>query len=195
MPPSCWPRRRGSPPLALAGELAELLAGARRHRAGRAGTAGLRQPDHGAGLLAAAGAGDPGGRPPTTAAARSGRGSAVNVEFCSANPTGPLHVGHGRGTVFGDALASVLAHAGYAVTREYYVNDGGAQIETLARSLHLRYREALGETIGEIPAGPLSGRLSDAGGGGDRRARRRPLARRRRAGLAASRSSAWASRR
>ena len=80
-----------------------------------------------------------------------GGGRRINVEFCSANPTGPLHVGHGRGTVFGDALAAILAHAGYAVTREYYVNDGGAQIETLARSLHLRYREALGETIGDDP--------------------------------------------
>jgi arginyl-tRNA synthetase len=86
-----------------------------------------------------------------------GRGRKINVEFCSANPTGPLHVGHGRGTVFGDALASVLAHAGYDVTREYYVNDGGAQIETLARSLHLRYREALGEAIGAIPAGLYPG--------------------------------------
>ena len=86
-----------------------------------------------------------------------GQGLHVNVEFCSTNPTGPLHVGHVRGTVFGDALASVLAHAGYAVTREYYVNDGGAQTETLARSLHLRYREALGETIGEIPAGLYPG--------------------------------------
>jgi arginyl-tRNA synthetase len=86
-----------------------------------------------------------------------GQGRKVNVEYCSANPTGPLHVGHGRGTVFGDALAAVLAHAGYAVTREYYVNDGGAQIETLARSVHLRYREALGEAIGDIPPGLYPG--------------------------------------
>ncbi|MFO1073849.1 MAG: arginine--tRNA ligase [Geminicoccaceae bacterium] len=86
-----------------------------------------------------------------------GRGQKVNVEFCSANPTGPLHVGHGRGTVFGDALASVLEFAGYRVTREYYVNDGGAQIETLARSLHLRYREALGEEVGAIPQGLYPG--------------------------------------
>ena len=85
-----------------------------------------------------------------------GRGRRVNVEFCSANPTGPLHVGHGRGTVFGDALAAVLGHAGFAVTREYYLNDGGAQTETLARSLHLRYREALGETM-EIPSGLYPG--------------------------------------
>ena len=86
-----------------------------------------------------------------------GGGRPVNVEFCSVNPTGPLHAGHGRGTVFGDALASILTHAGYAVTKEYYVNDGGAQIETLARSLHLRYREALGEPIAEIPAGLYPG--------------------------------------
>jgi arginyl-tRNA synthetase len=86
-----------------------------------------------------------------------GRGRRVNVEYCSANPTGPLHVGHGRGTVFGDALAAVLAHAGYEVTREYYINDGGAQIETLARSVHLRYREALGEPVGAIPQGLYPG--------------------------------------
>ncbi|MEK0085243.1 arginine--tRNA ligase [Benzoatithermus flavus] len=86
-----------------------------------------------------------------------GEGQKINVEYCSANPTGPLHVGHGRGTVFGDALANVLAHAGYRVTREYYINDGGAQIETLARSLHLRYREALGEAIGPIPTGLYPG--------------------------------------
>ena len=85
-----------------------------------------------------------------------GSGRSVNVEFCSANPTGPLHVGHGRGTVFGDALAAVLSHAGFAVTREYYLNDGGAQTETLARSLHLRYREALGQSI-EIPSGLYPG--------------------------------------
>ena len=72
--------------------------------------------------------------------------------------------------MFGDALANVLDHAGFAVTREYYVNDGGAQIETLARSLHLRYREALGEAIGDDPGRPLSRRLPGAGGGRDRRA-------------------------
>ena len=86
-----------------------------------------------------------------------GRGRAINVEFCSANPTGPLHVGHGRGTVFGDALSSVLAHAGFAVTREFYINDAGAQSETLARSLHLRYREALGDWSGDIPSGLYPG--------------------------------------
>ncbi|TVQ33797.1 MAG: arginine--tRNA ligase [Geminicoccaceae bacterium] len=86
-----------------------------------------------------------------------GRGQRVNVEFCSANPTGPLHVGHGRGTVYGDALAAVLEAVGFEVTREYYVNDGGAQIETLARSVHHRYREALGEAVGPVPEGCYPG--------------------------------------
>ncbi len=73
-----------------------------------------------------------------------GKGHVVNVEYVSANPTGPMHVGHCRGAVFGDALASLLAFAGYDVTREYYVNDAGAQVDALARSAFLRYREALG---------------------------------------------------
>ncbi|MCR8725248.1 arginine--tRNA ligase [Frigidibacter sp. ROC022] len=73
-----------------------------------------------------------------------GAGQSVNVEFVSANPTGPMHVGHVRGAVFGDALASLLAFAGYAVTREYYINDGGAQVDVLARSVYERYREAHG---------------------------------------------------
>jgi len=82
-----------------------------------------------------------------------GRGKAVNVEYVSANPTGPLHVAHARGAVVGDALASLLEKAGYNVTREYYVNDAGAQVDTLARSAYLRYREALGEEIKDIPEG------------------------------------------
>jgi arginyl-tRNA synthetase len=82
-----------------------------------------------------------------------GQGAPVNVEYVSANPTGPMHVGHGRGAVFGDALATLLAFAGFKVTREYYINDAGAQVDTLARSAFLRYREALGEDIGEIPEG------------------------------------------
>ncbi len=86
-----------------------------------------------------------------------GGGKPVNVEYVSANPTGPMHVGHGRGAVVGDVLASLLAKAGYAVTREYYVNDAGAQVDVLARSLHLRYREALGESVGEIPEGLYPG--------------------------------------
>ncbi|MSO67629.1 MAG: arginine--tRNA ligase [Pseudolabrys sp.] len=81
----------------------------------------------------------------------------VNVEYVSANPTGPMHVGHGRGAVFGDALANLLAFAGYDVTREYYVNDAGAQVDVLARSAFLRYREALGENIGTMPEGLYPG--------------------------------------
>lgn len=81
----------------------------------------------------------------------------VNVEFCSANPTGPMHVGHCRGTVFGDALSSLLEKAGYDVHREYYINDAGVQIGVLAQSAFLRYREALGEEIGEIPEGLYPG--------------------------------------
>jgi arginyl-tRNA synthetase len=86
-----------------------------------------------------------------------GGGAKVNVEYVSVNPTGPLHVGHGRVAVFGDALAALLAKAGYSVCREYYINDAGAQVDTLARSLHLRYREALGETIAAIPEGYYPG--------------------------------------
>jgi arginyl-tRNA synthetase len=86
-----------------------------------------------------------------------GAGQKVNVEYVSANPTGPLHVGHGRGAVFGDALASLLAAAGFDVTREYYINDAGAQVDVLARSAYLRYREAIGEDIGEIPEGLYPG--------------------------------------
>jgi arginyl-tRNA synthetase len=85
-----------------------------------------------------------------------GAGKRVNVEFVSANPTGPMHVGHARGAVFGDALAGLMAFAGWDVTREYYINDAGAQVDVLARSAHLRYREALGETV-EIPAGLYPG--------------------------------------
>ena len=81
----------------------------------------------------------------------------VNVEYVSANPTGPMHVGHGRGAVFGDALANLLVFTGHEVTREYYINDAGAQVDALARSAYLRYREALGETIGTIPEGLYPG--------------------------------------
>ena len=80
-----------------------------------------------------------------------GAGQKVNVEYVSVNPTGPMHVGHGRGAVVGDALAALLAKAGYAVTREYYVNDAGVQVDLLARSLYHRYREAAGEAPGEMP--------------------------------------------
>ena len=81
----------------------------------------------------------------------------INVEYVSANPTGPMHVGHGRGAVFGDALANLLEFAGHDVTREYYINDAGAQVDVLARSAYLRYQEALGEEIGEIPEGLYPG--------------------------------------
>jgi arginyl-tRNA synthetase len=86
-----------------------------------------------------------------------GGGEKVNVEYVSANPTGPMHVGHCRGAVFGDALCSLLQFSGFDVTREYYINDAGAQVDVLARSAFLRYREALGETIGEIPEGLYPG--------------------------------------
>ena len=86
-----------------------------------------------------------------------GKDERVNVEYVSANPTGPLHMGHCRGAVVGDSLARILEAAGFRVTKEYYVNDAGAQVDTLARSLHLRYREALGENIGEIPEGLYPG--------------------------------------
>src|SRR5476649_738915 len=86
-----------------------------------------------------------------------GAGEKVNVEYVSANPTSPMHVGHGRGAVFGDALANLLAFAGYDVTREYYINDAGAQVDVLARSAFLRYREALGENIGPMPEGLYPG--------------------------------------
>jgi arginyl-tRNA synthetase len=85
-----------------------------------------------------------------------GANERVNVEYVSANPTGPLHMGHCRGAVVGDSLARLLEAAGFRVTKEYYVNDAGAQVDTLARSVHLRYREALGETI-EIPDGMYPG--------------------------------------
>ncbi|MDI7863335.1 arginine--tRNA ligase [Rhizobiaceae bacterium n13] len=86
-----------------------------------------------------------------------GQGRKVNVEYVSANPTGPMHVGHCRGAVVGDALANLLGFAGYAVTKEYYINDAGSQIDVLARSAFLRYREALGENIGTIPPGLYPG--------------------------------------
>ncbi|HRK24698.1 MAG TPA: arginine--tRNA ligase, partial [Beijerinckiaceae bacterium] len=86
-----------------------------------------------------------------------GGGAVVNVEYVSANPTGPMHVGHCRGAVYGDALANLLAATGYKVTREYYINDAGAQVDVLARSAFLRYREALGEDIGTIPEGLYPG--------------------------------------
>lgn len=86
-----------------------------------------------------------------------GEGTSVNVEYVSANPTGPMHMGHCRGAVVGDALAALLEFAGHRVIREYYVNDAGGQVDVLARSAHLRYREALGQAVGAIPEGLYPG--------------------------------------
>jgi arginyl-tRNA synthetase len=86
-----------------------------------------------------------------------GKGVRVNIEYVSANPTGPMHMGHCRGAVVGDALASLLQYVGHDVTREYYINDAGGQVDVLARSAHLRYREALGEAVGAIPEGLYPG--------------------------------------
>ncbi len=93
----------------------------------------------------------------TYGSSQLGAGQTVNVEYVSANPTGPLHVGHCRGAVFGDALASLLSFAGFEVTKEYYMNDAGGQVDVLAQSAFLRYREALEENIGDIPAGLYPG--------------------------------------
>ena len=87
----------------------------------------------------------------------AGEGVTVNVEYVSANPTGPMHMGHCRGAVVGDALATLLEYAGHKVIREYYINDAGGQVDVLARSAHLRYREALGEDVGAIPEGLYPG--------------------------------------
>ena len=86
-----------------------------------------------------------------------GEDRSVNVEYVSANPTGPLHMGHCRGAVIGDALCALLEFAGHRVVREYYVNDAGGQVDTLARSAHLRYREVLGEDVGPVPEGLYPG--------------------------------------
>ena len=93
-----------------------------------------------------------------------GAGKKINVEYVSANPTGPLHIGHTRGAVYGDALATLLLKSGHDVTKEYYINDAGVQIGVLAESAILRYREACGETIGEIPAGLYPGEYLKAVG-------------------------------
>lgn len=100
----------------------------------------------------------------TYGASDIGNGLKVNVEYVSANPTGPLHIGHARGAVVGDALARLLAKAGYDVTKEYYVNDAGSQVDTLGRSAFIRYREALGEDVGEIPEGLYPGEYLKAVG-------------------------------
>jgi arginyl-tRNA synthetase len=102
-------------------------------------------------IKAALAAGDTYGR------SDAGKGEKINVEYVSANPTGPMHVGHGRGAVYGDALANLLAYAGYDVTREYYINDAGAQVDVLARSAFHRYREALGRDVGPVGEGLYPG--------------------------------------
>jgi arginyl-tRNA synthetase len=86
-----------------------------------------------------------------------GQGKVVNIEYVSANPTGPMHVGHGRGAIIGDVLSNLAVKVGYNVTKEYYINDAGSQIDVLARSLHIRYLEALGEDVGEISDGLYPG--------------------------------------
>ena len=148
----------GMKPRDLAETIAAKLRADPTDRQGRGRRAGLHQPH-----AQAAGLGGRAARRSCAQGAdygRSGdrrRASKVNVEYVSANPTGPMHVGHCRGAVFGDALANLLAFAGYDVTREYYINDAGAQVDVLARSAFLRYREALGEDIGAIPEGLYPG--------------------------------------
>jgi arginyl-tRNA synthetase len=163
-------KEAGKPPRVIAEALAaDLRADPRVTEASVAGPGflNLRLADdvHHAVLRAALEAGPEFGRRPLA-------GDPVNVEYVSANPTGPMHVGHGRGAVFGDALAELLAFAGQRVTREYYINDAGAQVDVLARSAFLRYREALGEEVGAIPEGlypgdylkPVGRRLAEAHG-------------------------------
>ena len=156
MPPWCWPRTRHQKPRDLAEKIAEKLRA--EPNVEKVDVAGpgfinltLKPAVWPAELRLALTLGHDYGR------SAMGRNEKVNVEYVSANPTGPLHVGHGRGAVFGDALASLLEYAGHAVTREYYINDAGAQVDALARSAYLRYREALGEAIGDIPEGLYPG--------------------------------------
>ena len=114
----------------------------------------------------------------------------VNVEYVSANPTGPMHVGHARGAVFGDALASLLIFSGREATREYYINDAGGQVDVLARSAFLRYREALGEDIGPIPEGLYPGDYLKPVGESLAREYRRGAQGQARGGMAADRAQA-----
>ena len=144
------------PPRALAGVIADALARLPGVESAVAAGPGfvnliLDASMRGRIVAAAAAAGAGYGR------SRLGAGRRVNVEYVSANPTGPLHIGHARGAVFGDALANLLEWTGHAVTREYYINDAGAQIDALARSVHRRYREALGDDPGPIPPGLYPG--------------------------------------
>src|SRR5579883_2504803 len=144
-------------PRQLAAEIAAALAGDPRVASAEVAGPGFInvrvKPETLAGVLrAAVELGPKFGRP----AIGDAKALKVNVEYVSANPTGPMHVGHGRGAVFGDALANLLAYVGHDVTREYYINDAGAQVDVLARSAYLRYREALGEEI-TIPEGLYPG--------------------------------------
>ncbi len=152
----CWPKAAGLNPRALAEMLdVELgkIAGVSAVEIAGPGFLNLRLDpavwiDE---LRAIAASGDDYGQ------SSQGLGRTVNVEYVSANPTGPMHMGHCRGAVVGDALANLLGFAGYKVVREYYVNDAGGQVDVLARSVHLRYREALGQDIGDIPEGLYPG--------------------------------------
>jgi arginyl-tRNA synthetase len=146
----------GMPPRALAEALVPLLAaeaGVTAVEIAGPGFINLRLSEDiwRSELAAIAAAGDDYGR------SAMGSGTTINVEYVSANPTGPMHVGHCRGAVVGDALANLLEWAGHRVVREYYLNDAGAQVDVLARSAHVRYREALGEAVGEIPEGLYPG--------------------------------------
>ena len=138
-------RPAGRAPRAIADALAaEADAGTGRSSSADVAGPGFLNLRLAAGELVRAAAGGPGRRGGPSGAPRWARGARVNVEFVSANPTGPMHVGHVRGAVFGDALAGLLGFAGFDVTREYYINDGGAQVDVLARSAYERYREACG---------------------------------------------------
>ena len=170
-------KNAGQNPRALAETIAAALRADKDVASVDVAGPGLRQPSALRRFLAGASGDDPCRRRRITAARPSAPATKTNVEYVSANPTGPMHVGHCRGAVVGDALANLLAFAGYEVTKEYLINDAGAQMDVVARSAMLRYREALGEEIGEIPAGLYPGRLSRAGRpGAGRRIRPRPAA-------------------
>lgn len=149
-------RRAGVPPRQLAEALASRLAALEEVTSVEVagpGFVNLRLTDHAwrNELATIAHSGERYGK------SESGAGKTVNVEYVSANPTGPMHMGHCRGAVVGDALANLLAFTGHRVIREYYINDAGGQVDVLARSAHIRYLEALGESVGDIPEGLYPG--------------------------------------
>lgn len=149
-------RRAGVPPWQLAEALASRLAALEEVTSVEVagpGFVNLRLTDHAwrNELATIAHAGERYGK------SEYGAGKTVNVEYVSANPTGPMHMGHCRGAVVGDALANLLAFTGHRVIREYYINDAGGQVDVLARSAHIRYLEALGESVGDIPEGLYPG--------------------------------------